>query len=225
MEWCGKYVRNGNALFIPEMAASARAAANAVYAAAKFGAIGFGSFSIENVNAEREREIGNCYGVLTGLTGMILNCQAQGKILGLSPQIGFDWSVTDQAQRGTLGQIVFEAQFDAPAVGGSGATTALPTLGMGRWDAPPGTPDGAAMVLQVSDEQFVIVGMGVTITFAPADGVGKIGIDRVQEGRYERDGTWVGGRWLNGDETHQGRHVRFSDGSWTVQRVTLYRYR
>ena len=28
--------------------------------------------------------------------------------------------------------------------------------------------------------------MGVTITFAPADGKGKVGIDRVQEGRYDR---------------------------------------
>ncbi len=224
MEWCGKYVRNGNPLFIPEMAASARAAGNAVCAAAKFGAIGFGPFSIENVSAEREREIGNCYGVLAGLSGMILNCQAEEKILGLSPQIGFDWSVADQTPLGTLGGVEFEATFDKPVIGGSGVTTALPTLGMGRWDAPPATPDGAAMVLQVADEEFVIVGMGTTITFAPADGKGKIGIDRVQEGRYEKDGTWVGGRWLNGDETHQGRHVRFNDEEWSVQRVMLYRY-
>jgi beta-galactosidase GanA len=224
MEWCGKYVRNGNPLFIPEMAASARAAGNAVYAISQFGAIGCGPFSIENMSLEREREIGNCYDVLSGLSGMILDCQAEGKILGLSPQIGFDWSVADKTPLGTLGGVEFDAQFDKPVVGGSGATTALPTLGMGRWDAPPGTPDGAAMVLQVGPEDFVIVGMGTTITFAPADGAGKIGIDRVQEGRYEKDGTWVGGRWLNGDETHQGRHVRFNDGEWSVQRVTLYRY-
>ena len=53
---------------------------------------------------------------------------------------------------------------------------------------------------------------------------GKVGIDRVQEGHYAKDGTWTGGRWLNGDETHQGRHVRLYDGRWSVQRVTLYRY-
>ena len=101
--------------------------------------------------------------------------------------------------------------------------TTLPTLGSGRWEAPPGTPLGSAMILQLAPDEFAIVGMGVTITFAPADGKGKVGIDRVQEGRFA-DGAWVGGRWLNGDETHQGRHVHLYDGRWTVQRVTLYRY-
>ena len=65
--------------------------------------------------------------------------------------------------------------------------------------------------------------MGVVVTFAPADGKGKNGIDQVQEGRYV-DGKWVGGRWLNGDETHQGRHVHLYDGQWSVQRVKLYHY-
>src|SRR5262249_10844982 len=109
------------------------------------------------------------------------------------------------------------------AVAAAGTTT-LPTLGAGRWDAPPGTPRGSAMLLQLSPDEFAIVGMGVTITFAPADGNGKIGIDCVQEGHCDRDGLWKGARWLNGDETHQGRHVHFPDGQWQVQRVRLYRY-
>ncbi|MGA2443328.1 MAG: DUF5597 domain-containing protein [Tepidisphaeraceae bacterium] len=224
MEWCGRYLRNGNPLFIPEMAASARAAANALYAAAQFGAIGFGPFSIENVSPEREQQIANCYSVLAGLSDIILNCQQNKKVIGLSPQVAFDWTIKEQPQRGELGGIIFEAQFDKPATGGDTRTTVLPTLGSGRWDAPPGTPQGAAMILQLSAEEFAIAGMGVTITFTPADGIGKVGIDQVQEGRYERDGTWVGVRRLNGDETHQGRHVYLGDGTWTVQRVKLYRY-
>jgi beta-galactosidase GanA len=73
------------------------------------------------------------------------------------------------------------------------------------------------MILQLSADEFAIAGMGVTITFAPADAHGMIGIERVQEGRYEKDGSWVGARWLNGDETHQGRHLRLGDGTWTAQ--------
>jgi beta-galactosidase GanA len=223
-EWCGRYVRNGNPLFIPEMAASARAPANALYAAAQFGAIGFGPFSIENVSLEREREIGDCYKMLAGLSGVILNCQQNKSVIGLSPQVAIDWAVDEKPQRGELGGIVFEATFDKPAMGGDSRTTALPTLGSGKWDAAPGTPLGAVMILQLAEDEFVIAGMGTIVTFAPADGKGKVGIDHVQEGRYEKDGTWVGGRWLNGDETHQGRHVHLYDGSWTVQRVKLYRY-
>jgi beta-galactosidase GanA len=224
IEWCGRYVRNGNPLFIPEMAASTRAPANALYAAAQFGAIGFGPFSIENVSPERERQIANCYSVLAGLSDIILNCQQNNKAIGLSPQIAFDWTTDGQPQHGELGGIIFEARFDKPAAVGDTSTTVLPTLGSGRWDAPPGTPQGAAMILQLSVDEFAIAGMGVTITFASADEKGKVGIEHVQEGRYEKDGTWIGARWLNGDETHQGRHVHLGDGTWTVQRVKLYRY-
>ena len=78
MEWCGRYVRNGNPLFIPEMAASMRTSGNAVYAIAQFEAIGCGPFSIENVNDEKERQITNCYGALEGLSALILKSQQDG---------------------------------------------------------------------------------------------------------------------------------------------------
>jgi beta-galactosidase GanA len=224
MDWCDRYVRNGNPLFIPEMAASMRASGNALYAASRFGAMGFGPFSIENLEDEKERLITNCYGMLSGMSDLVLKSQQDGAIIGLSPQIGFDWSIDDRLQRGELGGVIFEAIFDRPSIQGGTQATTLPTLGSGRWDAPPGTPRGTAMILQTSPEEFVIAGMGVTLTFSPADGHGKVGIDQVQEGRFAKDGTWVGGRWLNGDETHQGRHVQFADGQWTVQRVRLYRY-
>ncbi len=223
MEWCERYARNNNPLFIPEMAPSTRASGNAVYAVAKYGAIGVGPFSIENVSDGKARLITSCYGVLSGMSDLILKAQQNGTIIGLSPQVAFDWTTDDQPQRGELAGIVFEARFDRPPVQGESLVTALPTFGPGRWETPPGTPLGSAMILQLAPDEFAIVGMGVTITFAPADGKGKVGIDRVQEGRFV-DGKWVGGRWLNGDETHQGRHVHLYDGRWTVQRVTTYRY-
>ncbi|MBX3433355.1 MAG: DUF5597 domain-containing protein [Pirellulales bacterium] len=223
MEWCDKYVRNGNPLFIPEMAASRRVTGNIVYAAARFRAMGFGPFSIENVDAEKGRLIADCYETLGGMTSLILKSQREGTVLGLSPQVEFDWTVADEPQRGELAGVRFEAVFDRESTGNA-ATTTLPTLGAGRWDAPPGTPTGAAMILHVAEDEFAVVAMGATITAAPADGVGKVGLERVQEGRYDRSGKWIGGRWLNGDETHQGRHLRFYDGRWTVQRVKIYRY-
>jgi beta-galactosidase GanA len=45
-----------------------------------------------------------------------------------------------------------------------------------------------------------------------------------QEGNFA-NGQWVGGRWLNGDQTHQGRHIRLPAGKFDIQRVKLYRYR
>ena len=67
-----------NPLFIPEMAATARACGNAVYAVAKFSAIGVGPFSIENVDEEKERRIANCYQMLTGMSDVILEVATGG---------------------------------------------------------------------------------------------------------------------------------------------------
>ena len=223
MEWCKRYVRADNPLFIPEMAPSTRASGNAVYAVAQFGAIGVGPFSIENVSDEKARLITSCYGVLSGMSDLVLKAQQNGTVLGLSPQVAFDWAIDDQPQRGELEGVIFDARFDGQGVKVDSSVTKLPTLGSGRWEAPPGTPLGSVMILQLATDEFAVVGMGATVTFAPANGKGKVGIDRVQEGQFA-DGAWVGSRWLNGDETHQGRHVHLPDGRWTVQRVTLYRY-
>jgi beta-galactosidase GanA len=223
VEWCDRYVRNNNPLFIPEMAPSTRASGNAVYAAARHGAIGFGPFSIENLSDEKARLITSCYEVLSGISALILQAQRTEAIIGLAPQVAFDWSIADEPQRGQLGGVIFEARFDRPPGAGEIDLSSLPTFGPGRWETPPGVPLGSVMILQLSSEEFAVAGMGVTVTFAPSDGQGKIGIDRVQEGSYT-DGKWIGGRWLNGDQTHQGRHIYFSDGQWTVQRVRLYRY-
>ena len=52
----------------------------------------------------------------------------------------------------------------------------------------------------------------------------SIGLELVTEGTYE-NGKWVPGRWLNGDEIHQGRQVMLVTGAFTAQRVKLYRYK
>jgi beta-galactosidase GanA len=223
MEWCERYTRDSNPLFVPEMAPSMRASGNALYAVAHYNAIGVGPFSIENVSDEKSRLITSCYGVLSGMSDIILKAQQDGTVIGMSPQIGFDWKVDDAPQRAEFGDVKFEATFDRPPGQGDVDLTSLPTFGPGRWETPPGTPLGSVMIIQLSPDEFAVIGMGVIVTFAPGDGKGKVGIERVQEGRFE-NGKWVGGRWLNGDETHQGRHVHLYDGRWTVQRVKLYRY-
>jgi hypothetical protein len=39
------------------------------------------------------------------------------------------------------------------------------------------------------------------------------------------NGRWVTGRRLNGDASHQGRHLRLPNGYFGIQRIKLYRYR
>jgi hypothetical protein len=37
-------------------------------------------------------------------------------------------------------------------------------------------------------------------------------------------GQWENIRWLGGDQTHQGRHVRLEPARFSIQRVKLYLY-
>ena len=55
-------------------------------------------------------------------------------------------------------------------------------------------------------------------------GLPIVGILSAQEGKYV-NGQWQPGRWLNGDQTHQGRHMRLPPGRFDIQRIKLYRYR
>jgi beta-galactosidase GanA len=52
-----------------------------------------------------------------------------------------------------------------------------------------------------------------------------VGIDIAEEGVFDAQGKWVSGRRLNGDQTHQGRHIRLPPGQFQIQKVRLYRYR
>ena len=61
------------------------------------------------------------------------------------------------------------------------------------------------------------------MTFAEASGKSQVGIEQVVEGGY-KDGLFLEGRWLNGDQTHQGRHLRLPPGKSGIQRLKLYRY-
>ena len=79
------------------------------------------------------------------------------------------------------------------------------------------------LLIWLGNEDYLFAGQGVTLTVSPAEGLGKLGFDFVDEGRYE-DGKWIAGRRLNGDETHQGRHVRLPPGEFGVQKFRLDRY-
>jgi hypothetical protein len=51
------------------------------------------------------------------------------------------------------------------------------------------------------------------------------GIELAEECVFDVQGKWVPGRRLNGDQTHQGRHIRLPPGKPQIQKVRLYWYR
>jgi len=76
----------------------------------------------------------------------------------------------------------------------------------------------------MGEDEFLFAAIGVTVTFSTTEPGWQAGILSVEEGRF-MNGTWENVRWLNGDQTHQGRHLRLEPGRFTIQRIKLYRYR
>ncbi|HVJ03836.1 MAG TPA: DUF5597 domain-containing protein, partial [Sphingomonas sp.] len=203
------YDRPGNPLFVPEAnnAGEAHAAANAFTVIAKHRGIGFSPFGIEGIDAEGTAKLGALYGLLGSMTPQILEAQKAKRIAGFAPPVSFDGQADETPQVQTLGGYRFTVSFVDPWTPKDKQVPA----------------EHGGMILWLGGEDYLVAGSGITVTVEPADGKGRAGLDRVEEGRFV-DGKWVPGRLLNGDQTHQGRHVRLPPDAMGAQRVRLYRY-
>lgn len=81
------------------------------------------------------------------------------------------------------------------------------------------------LAISIGPDEYILAGTGLTVTFdSDKPGDRLVGILSVDEGKYV-NGQWQPGRRLNGDQTHQGRHLRLVPGKFGIQRIKLYRYR
>jgi Domain of unknown function (DUF5597) len=87
-------------------------------------------------------------------------------------------------------------------------------------------PLTGAVIIGVAPDEFYVAGTGVVLTFQPkTDDQGRrAGILSLEEGRFV-NGKWQAGRHMNGDQDHQGRHLRIPEGEYSIQRIKLYTYK
>ncbi|RYD54087.1 MAG: hypothetical protein EOP60_08635 [Sphingomonadales bacterium] len=198
------YRATGNPFFIPEAnnAGDGRAAANALHAIGALGAFGFSPFSIENL-PEGDR-LGPLYAMLDGMAPSLF--AAKGRA-GFAAPVTFENGVGLAPQVQVLGDYRFTVSFVDPW---TAKDKQMPA-------------EHGGIILWMGGEDYLIAGGGITVTVEPAEGKGRAGFDLVEEGSFV-DGRWVAGRRLNGDQTHQGRHIRLPPDAMGVQRVRLYRY-
>ena len=212
-EWVRRYARGGNALFVPEAMRSVDASVNGLFAFADRNAIGFSPFGIETIEEPAGRYLTESFGLVAQLTPLIVAHQGRGTMVGLLS----DGPEQRQPLQTWLNDYVLLTSFErtyGPSLA-DGAVTPNSTATM---------PSGG-LIIATGPDEFLIAGTGITTTFASRAGGGtQVGLLSVEEGRYE-NGVWQHLRWLNGDQTHQGRHVRLEPGRFTIQRVKLYRYR
>lgn len=202
-EWCAKYDRSGNPLFIPEVANS-QSVANAYYAIAKHNAMGYSPFSIESIENPETNQISKGYEILQQLSPLILANQGKGTMAG---------ALLDSAHHQTqlpLGDFIFNVRHEYSWSYARRTEDVAPRVG--------------GMIIMLLPDEFLIAGSGIIITFAVRGGDGVIaGIGIMEEGRFV-DGKWSPGRRMNGDQSHQGRHMHLPGDSFSMQKVKLYKY-
>ncbi len=206
-EWCEKYYRSGNPLFIPE---TRPVPANLLYALGQFDAMGVSPFGIEDEFSRPHTNtpsIGQTYGILAALSPLILAHQGRGTMAGV-------WlDETNKMRKVTLGGYTLNVAHDYTWAysSGFGQTNRWPRMG--------------ALIISTGPGDYLVAGCGLVITFAsdspekPIAGILSIDEENLVNGRL------VTGRRLNGDENHQGRHLSQAPDQCGVQHLKLYNYK
>ncbi|MES1198433.1 MAG: DUF5597 domain-containing protein [Pseudomonadota bacterium] len=204
VEWSRAYDVGAQAFFVPETGRQPAATpANAFYAFGAHNAIGFSPFAIEDFPTDDA--LGSAYDVLSQIAPLILAHQGSAGIAGVRPTVAFDGTVDSQPQDVRFGATTLHVSFGDPF----GQTSQQDLAAAG------------ALIIQLGPDEFLVAGRNVTVTFAFDQGLA--GIENIWEGRYV-NGLWTPGRLLNGDQSHQGRHLHIPGDHSGVQRVRLYHY-
>ena len=221
--WAQLYTRSGNPLFIPETLRSPEASVNVLYALGALDAMGIGPFSIESGGEPAAGFLAASFDLVRQLTPLLAAKQGRGLTAGFLQES----AETKQPQQVQLGKWIFHASFERAAppqlADGLAVVVGVDNSALAAGGRPGSAPAGGLMIA-LGEDEFLFAGIGLTITFASTEPGQQAGILNVAEGRYV-DGQWQHIRWLNGDQTHQGRHVRLEPGRFTLQRIKLYRYR
>jgi hypothetical protein len=201
--WCAQYDRPDNPVFVPEIKQEKNNAVQVFYVAGKHKAIGFCPFAIELASDEEAEPLCRSYKLLDNLWELLAanRDKTNGAYLDKLTQ-------TDTISMGNY-QIVVAHVCTLPWTDGAKAET---------W-----TPAGC-VIIQTAPDEFWIGGTSVVCTFRNTKSeertTGLLSVDlcsKTEKGWYFKR--------LNGDQTHQGRHMRMGSGSWEIQRVRLYGYK
>jgi hypothetical protein len=190
---------------------------NNLYAFGACSGFGFSPFGIESIGEPGASLLRASNDLIRQLTPLITARQGLGTMTALLPPAAEQRAPHAVVFGGLTLNATYE-RLESPGLA-DGVINEAGDRSASRAQLPAG-----AIVLQLGLDEFLFGGIGVTITFAaPKAGDPIIGILNCEEGRYV-EGQWQHIRWLNGDQTHQGRHVRLEPGHFTLQHVKLYRY-
>lgn len=202
--WCDLYTRRNNTLFIPEIRFDSSDGAKAFFTLGHYHSLGFSPFAIEKGGDEVDTILKNTYNILQQLAPIILSSEP-------SKMNGVLLDKKNMIDTISFGNYLFKISHDN-ILGWSGHKNDS------LWDAVGG------IIIQTGDDEFWVGGSGIVINFLSVDTTYKAGILSIDNGSFKNN-EWQLLLRLNGDEDHQGRHLRIPLNEWDIQHLKLYRYK
>ena len=211
--WCDLYVRQNNVLFIPEAGGDSLAAAKAFFTIGHYNSLGYSPFSIESIADPENEPLGKVYDLIKQIIPLITSNKDQYKI----DAVLLDKELPESVLQ--FGDYEFTVEHSY-------------TLGYEANSKNDQWETAGAIIIQTGENEFYLVGSGVVITFKNIKNPDLIvGILKDEEGKFIHqdsigdDRSWKVIRYLNGDQTHQGRHIRIFFNNYSIQRFELYNYK
>jgi hypothetical protein len=244
-DWIAQYHRPNNRLFIPEIRLCDDDGVRAFYAFAEHDALGFSPFSIEDASDDPAAPLVEAYHCLAQLTPLILPAQGTGRLRGVlldaeSKQtvlqtkdavldvkhyftLPWDARATDGSVWPEGGGLILRLQKDEYLIAGKGLVVEFNHPEEYRLKQQTATAEQ-----QRGEDGFLLQGTA-DATAAQAETPARwkarrLGLASVDEVDVRDDGTLQTLRRLNGDQTHQGRHVRIGVDHFQILHVKLYEY-
>lgn len=231
--WAAQYALPDNMLFIPEVRRETGNGAQAYYIIGHHNAIGISPFAIDNGDDMYYGHLSDAYTTLQQLSPLFAGGSSlllkDGVLLSVEKP---ETTINDDSVRITLSHY-FTLPWDPRAADRK------------NWN------DAGAVLLKIADEEYLLAGSGVVARFedirerkqatelgedgfassgtdiktaASASNTPRIGLALVEEIKIDPDGTFHRLRTLNGDETHQGRHVRIGVDDHKILHIKTYKY-
>ncbi len=235
--WADQYALWNNILFIPESRCCENSGARAMYAFGEHKALGFSPFAIDQSSEKDTRSVTKAYELLKQLeTGGLLNSKPSWGLL--FDQADKERFIIDENMSITC-RHYYTLPWDSRATDGS----TWPEGGaiLMKIDKNEYILAGTGVVVTFASEYekkreqqkilgedgFVMNNQGNQISpsrqVSPFTGQ-RVGIGFVDEITINETGQFVFQRRLNGDQDHQGRHVRIACSDWKILHICLYKY-
>ena len=232
--WADQYALPNNRLFIPESRCCENSGARAMYAFGEHQALGFSPFAIDQASPKETESVTKAYYLLRQLLhinsqkswGLLFDQEDKERIIENDGMVitcrhyftlPWDPRATDGSTWPEGGAILQKLANNEYLLAGTGIVVTF------------------ASAYEKTHEQQQVLGEDGFVAAGTQDSSVKSqvssfkgarkGIASVDEVSIDEEGRMHYQRRLNGDQDHQGRHVRIACGEWKILHVRLYDYK